>query len=227
MDINGIELGSKMELELYNINGEIIKPLLISQLEFADDETTAYLAAPIHEGVIYPVHIGTLMNVYTSLRADLYKFKARVTKRGIKDNIPFLKIEILSEFEKIQRREFFRFEHSVPIKYRVVDSLKREYGDDTPYKNTITRDLSGGGVCILLEERVDRDEYVECEIPIEKGRSIKFTALVVRLTKRKPDEKYIYEIGTIFKKIDFRDREALISFIFQEQRKLIKKGLIV
>jgi len=48
---------------------------------------------------------------------------------------------------------------------------------------------------------------------------------VVRLTEYdSKNDVYKYEIGVKFEKIEERDRERIIGYIFQEQRRLIKKG---
>ena len=226
MKITEVKIGTRLELEVFDDFGEKITPNFSSQLEWADDEDTAVVAAPIFEGNIYPVRIGWKMNVYFISKDDLYKLRARILNRGMKENIAHIKIEILGDIEKIQRREFFRFEYTIPASYRVVESLYDEEKDKEPMKPAATRDLSGGGVCIKLEEQVNINKLVECELDLGDKKKVSFIGKVVRSTKRPEDPKYGYEIGILFKKIENRDKEAIIQFIFQEQRKLRRKGLI-
>ena len=42
----------------------------------------------------------------------------------------------------------------IPINYKVVESSKTVLSENETFKKTITRDLSGGGVCIKLEENL-------------------------------------------------------------------------
>ncbi|MCX7708907.1 MAG: PilZ domain-containing protein [Clostridia bacterium] len=225
MNLTDLQIGVKLELQLYDENGEAIKPQFVSELEWVE-EGVAFIAAPIHEGVIFPVHIGTTMNVFFIHKDDLYKFKAKVLNRGVKDNIAYLKVSLLSELEKIQRRQFFRFECSTPIKYKVLDYYSQKDTSKIPFKKATTRDLSGGGLCISTDEKVDLNKLVECELDLDEGKSVKFVGQIVRSDLIKLEDVIRYELGVLFKKIEYKDREAVIGFIFREQRKLRKKGLI-
>ncbi len=222
-----LQIGTKLELEVFNIMGERVKRQLISQLEWTEEDNVAFMAAPIHEGVIFPVRIGAAMNVYCLHNGDLYKFRAKVMNRGVKDNIALLKTEITGEFEKIQRRQFFRFECSTAIKYRPETAEEEEKAKEPPpFIKTYTRDLSGGGLCMVTENRLELGQAIECELSLDEGASVKFKGTVVRSDRIELDERDRFEAGIRFDKIDNRDREAVIAFIFREQRKLRKKGLI-
>lgn len=226
MKYTDLKIGLKLELELFDSNGKPTKPQLVSQLEWVEDEATMYIAAPIREGAIFPVHIGTTMNVYLFFKDDLYKFRAKVINRGIKDNIAYLKVTMLGELIKIQRREFFRFECSVPIKYKVIEYIEQKDTSKFPVKEAYTRDLSGGGLCISTDEKVEMNKIVECELQLDEGKIVKFVGQIVRSQLIRISDVVKYELGVLFKKIEYRDREAVVGFIFREQRKLRKKGLI-
>lgn len=226
MNFSNIKAGVKLELEIYNNLDERIDNIFISQFEWAVNDDVAYIAAPIVEGNIYPVRLGSIMNGFYINKDDLYKFKAVVLDRTVRDNLAYLKIELKSDIEKLQRRQFFRFDYSVPIKFRVVSSMNPEVNEKTPFIKSITRDLSGGGLCILLEEKININEQLECELPVNNDRVVRFFGKVTRSSKRDPEEKYKFEIVVSFRKIEYKDREAVIGFIFEEQRKLRKKGLI-
>lgn len=226
MKYTDLPIGIKLELELFNANGDAIKPKFVSELEWVEDETVMYIATPIHEGTLYPVHVETLMNVVFIHKDDLYKFKAKVINRGVKDNISYLKISVLGELIKIQRRQFFRFECTTPVRYKVLDYPGQTDTEKLPVKKAATRDLSGGGICISTDEKVELNKMLECELELDEGKSVKFVGQIVRSDLVKNQDVVKYELGVLFKKIEYRDREAVIGFIFREQRKLRKKGLI-
>lgn len=225
MEITRLMTGTKLELELYGDNGEKIMPTFVSQFEWLEDENTAVIAAPIFEGVIYPVRVGWNMYVYFQNRPDLFCFRAVVTGRGINNNIAYLRIVIQSAIEKIQRRYFYRFDCSLPIKFQPIYPGKGLEGEE-PYKTSYTRDISGGGVCIKLEEKMDDKELIACELELFEHKIISFTGRIVRFYTREDDEIYKYEMGVLFEEIDSQDNEAIIRYVFEEQRKLRKKGLI-
>jgi len=80
-------------------------------------------------------------------------------------------------------------------------------------------------VCIRLKERIETGELLECELFLNDFNKVSFLGRVVRLTEYdSKNDVYKYEIGVKFEKIEERDRERIIGYIFQEQRRLIKKG---
>ena len=132
-----------------------------------------------------------------------------------------MKIQTLSQINKIQRREFFRFEANLPIRYRIFESANSKSNQE--FIEAVTRDISGGGLCIRLIEPVEMDKYIECELIL--STKVKFIGKVVRLTEYDTlHGQYKYEIGVSYKNIDEPMREKIISYIFQEQRRLLKKG---
>jgi len=226
MNYTDLQIGTKLELEIYDMMGDVIEHQFVSELEWIEEGNIAFIAAPISEGVVYPVRIGSKLNAYFINRDDLYRFKAKVISRGMKDNIALLKVLVEEEFEKIQRRQFFRFDCSVPVKFRVIYSMRPDDNEKILFIKTFSKDLSGGGLCMVTEERVNIDELVECIITLDNEKVISFKGKVVRSERLELDDRIKYETGITFKKIEDRDREAIIGFIFREQRKLRKKGLI-
>ncbi|HHW47818.1 MAG TPA: flagellar brake protein [Clostridiaceae bacterium] len=226
MKLTDIRTGVKLELEIYNEFNEKIIPTFVSQFEHALDEKTAVIYAPISEGNIYPVRKGWVMYVYFLNEDNLYRFKAKVKGRRLKSNVALLLIELLDEIERIQRRQFYRFECTLPVKYRVVDSMQDAEENDPPFVESVTKDISGGGICIKVKESVPTGSLVECELDLKETHKIKFYGIVARVSMREDDPVYSHEIGVLFKQIEKRHKEEIIKYIFAEQRKLRKKGLI-
>ncbi len=226
MKITDMNAGTKLELELLDDNGTKTECLLVSEFEWSEGNDIAFIAAPIQEGDYYPIRPGTSMSIFFSNKAEFYRFSASLTDKSVKGNLPLLKIKVTSDFERIQRRQFFRFECILPVKYRTVDSENALRNIKTPFADTITRDLSGGGACIALKEKVEKDIIIECELSIPEFNTIAFLGKVKRLSPCEAKGIYKYEIGVEFIKIDNKDREAIIGYIFKEQRKLRKKGLV-
>lgn len=227
MKLSEMDIGTKLELQMYNAFGEKIRPSLVSELEWAEGENVAFIAAPFQGGVIYPVHIGTSLNVYFIHNGDLKRFKAKVLERAADENIPLLKIAVESEIERIQRRQFYRFACSLPVKYRVIDLRDQEQSKKVPFKEAVTRDLSGGGLCVIVGEgELKSGELLECELQLSQDSVVRFRGQVVRVSTQELDGKHRFKAGIWFRKIENKDRESIISYIFQEQIRLRKKGLI-
>jgi c-di-GMP-binding flagellar brake protein YcgR len=107
-----------------------------------------------------------------------------------------------------------------------LEDDKIETREKTPFIDVITRDLSGGGICMAVKEKVDTAKPIECQLQLPESILIKFTGKAVRLSCVDNKGTYKYEVGIEFMEIDNKCRESIIGFIFQEQRKLRKKGLV-
>jgi len=221
MKFDELNLGLKLELQLMGDDGIRINNPFVSEFEWAEENQVLYVASPIYEGRLYPVQIGAKIAVTFIKNSTLYEFTAEVVDRENKNKLAMLKIKALSKIEKIQRREFFRFDTSVSVNYRKIETVNMKSKEE--YAKTITRDLSGGGLCMRLKEPIEMDQFLDCELFISS--KINFIGRVVRHTKYDTMQGiYKYEIGVCFEKIDEAQREKVISYIFQEQRRLLKKG---
>lgn len=227
-----ISEGTKLELKVYDEKGEKVELITVSEFQWADDEETAFIAAPIKEGVLYPVHRETNLDVFFLKKEgarknySLYHFMAQVVDRFNNDNVEQLMIKLKGDIKRIQRRNFFRFEYTLPVGYKVINTLNPMEYENNRYIKTITKDLSGGGISIRLMEEIKEGKLLECVLELGKSKNIVFIGKALRLSKYDINEKFKYEVGIKFIKIEDRDRERLIKFIFDKQRILRKKGLI-
>jgi PilZ domain. len=217
-----LTLGTKLELEILDEKGERVVPTLVSQFETLLPDGTMEILSPIFEGRIYPVKRGTRLNVIYQKDGDLFRFQSETVGRSVEGNIHFLQIKPLSEAEKIQRRYFFRFKCVRDVLYRMYPDQMAAEGERRNYKTGITKDISGGGICLLSDEKPDIGWYVEGWLHIDLN--IPFRGRVVRIADIHDGGRYGYEIGIEFVDITNMNRERIISYIFEEQRKLIKKG---
>ena len=108
------------------------------------------------------------------------------------------------------------------IDYRVIDPLLPDQQNDGEYISTTTRDISGGGLCIKTEEMLDKGAYIDAILALE--RKMRFVGCVARSIKTRDKGKIIFETGIEFKHIENKDREKIVSYVFETQRDKLKKG---
>lgn len=217
-----LTLGTKLELELIDEDGEKTVPTLVSQFETLLPDGTMEILSPIVEGRIYPVRRETFMNVIYQKGGDLFRFAAQAVGRRLDGNIHILRIKPLSEEEKIQRRYFFRFKCVRDVVYRMYPEKETREEDRGEYRNGMTKDISGGGICLLSDIKPEIGWYVEGRLRI--NQDIPFIGRVVRAINVHDGGRYDYEVGVEFIDITNMNRERIISYIYDEQRKLLKKG---
>lgn len=218
-----IGIGTKIELELYDSNGDKLTPVLVSQYETYDEKTNQMeIHVPFYEGKIVPVHSGAIMDVIFSKGSDTYAFKAQAISREVQETIAILKIQPVSPIGKIERRSFFRMNCALEAEYRIVETLPIEDTGQEIFLRTITRDISGGGVCLVTDSRLKKGTMLEAYLMLE--RKVRFMGVVARSIEFREKGKIMYETGIEFKMIENRDRERIISYVFESQRDRLKKS---
>ena len=106
--------------------------------------------------------------------------------------------------------------------YRVIETLPIEDTGHETYTKTVTRDISGGGVCLVTDEKFSAGTLLEAFLKLD--RKIRFVGVVARSIPIREKGKLLYETGIEFKIIENKDRERVISYVFETQREQLKKG---
>lgn len=224
MKIQNIKTGTKLSLEVFNNLDEKIQENFISQFETFKGNNRIIIYAPITKGGIYPIQIGWNINAIFFLDENLYRFQAKVRNRFIANNIAFLEAEVTSDIVKIQRREFFRLPCLIPVNYRLI-TKDNKHDEETPYYDCLAVNISGGGLCLKLKEKLNIGDTIECKMNIN-NRLFKPICLVVRVESDNTDYDSGYTVGVKFIKLTKQDVDRIVSYIFKEQTDLRRKGLI-
>jgi len=221
MDSVKLNLGDKIKLQLYDDSKETQDlQELVSQYECSLPDGSMEILAPIKEGRIFPVHRGDEMDVMFEQNGKMYTFKAETIDRRVMGNVYLLRIKPITKIVHLQRRQNFRLDSILNVKCRFYENLDDK--DKIEYKDAITKDISGGGLCLLTNEKPKSGWYFDGIIDI--GGEINFKGKVIRVNELINTGKYRYEVGIEFVDITEQERERVISFIFDAQRKKLKKG---
>lgn len=230
MELSELVMGSKLELELFDNNGIRAGKTLVSEYEGLLDDGSIAIAAPISERKVVPLPPGSLMNIYfirqEGSNLELYKFRASVKGRYEEDNLKLLTVERQGGITKVQRRSYYRLDTLIEVKYRPLVPDTGAYRYQKPFKKSLAVNLSGGGICLLLDDRFETGDMVECEMTYDQIKNIRFYGRVVRFDESDREGKFRFKAGVAYIEIEENDREAVVRYIFKEQRKLLRKGLV-
>lgn len=215
-----LKLGDKLELEINDEAYKIEQPL-VSQFDSQFPDGTMEILSPIYRGRVLYIAPNTKIDVIYQHEGSLYKFGAVALVSRFLGRIGMLRIKPVSEEVRIQRRNFFRIACVLDIEYRLYEekNTPEMRGD---FKKGLTKDISGGGICLLMNERPEPGCFLEGKLNI--GQEIAFTGKVLRVMRTENNEVYSYETSLEFTGISEKAREKLISFIYDYQRRLLKKG---
>lgn len=209
-----LEINQKLEIEV--LTGSYQGNYLSKVADFRDQGII--ITGLYREGAPLPIRLNQPINVYYTTDRAAYKFKSKVLKRTNKP-IPLLLIEPADSVIRIQRRDYFRLDVTGKIDvYKEVD--------DKNYPKKISEarllDISGGGVQMQLKKKIKKGEEILIALKNILAPKELIKSKVVR-THKENDELYNY--GVQFIEIEEEQRETIIQWIFEYQRKNRQKGL--
>lgn len=185
--------------------------------------------------ILLPVDVEYDIYFYTS--NGLYQCFARVVDRYKSDAKYILLLELTSNLRKFQRREYYRLSCALEMSARIlekeeiqaVEKNNRYLVPGLPLKRSIIVDISGGGIRFVGTYAYEPDELICCKYHLlidGKGKEYTLVAKVIAVRELE-DKPGVYEHRAQYINIDTLDREEIIKFIFEEERKNRKreKGL--
>jgi len=230
MNIKDMHEGMKLDLELINSSGEKIGQTFISQVEEIVDDNSIIVAAPIHESRLMLIPSGTRVRiVFYHRKYGLIGVTGVIKLREKRENIVVLHVALNNDFDKIQRRQYFRLSCNLDSKYYLFKSeeIEKESAQksEKDMKKSITRNISGSGACVLVEESIPKDSVIEVVLWLTRESTVKVVGKVIRSTLLEDPKGKRYELGLHFTKISHKDQEVLVKYIFEQQRLLLKNNL--
>lgn len=201
----------------------------------SDDRLEIYMPMDKTKLILLPVNAEYDLCFYTS--AGLYQCFATVIDRYKTDNQFILLLELTSNLRKFQRREYYRLScalemNSRPLEKEEIDSIEQKesvFVPGLPLKRSVIVDISGGGIRFVGSYAYEPDSLVYCKYNLViDGKAKEYTLVAKILMVRKlEDRDGLYEHRAQYIKIDTVEREEIIRFIFEEERKNRKreKGL--
>lgn len=228
-----ISVGNKVDMEILH-DGQLEtdeekRRILCCRVMDMPDYHIVRISMPFYEGRIVPLAVGDqyVMNFYAE--KGIYGSRFVVINRLKEGNLFLADMEIQEPLHKIQRREFFRHNCRIPATYHMISP---EELNDTSFdaesiewKKSVLLDISGGGVRMVSEFQENTDLPMQLRFPIEVNGIQEEVTLFGKLvaTYQNENNKILYEQRVEFENLDDKEREKIIHFIFEEERKKISK----
>lgn len=236
--------GDRIDIQLiYQIerqkNGEDIEVKLYkSNVCDCLSENSLEILMPTENGkmVLFQAGMRCEMIVYT--RHGMYKLNAVTKNRYKQDNLYMLVMDLLEPPVKFQRREFFRISYIADLKfYRVspeIAELKTTeelflavHNPENGFQvNTGTlQNISGGGIRFLSAQAEEAGSYIVAELRLAGDTYDETFFLLCKVISSEPvpeqPDKISNRARFIYK--DLKDREKIVRFVFEEERRIRKK----
>lgn len=237
MEDNLIELLENVEQVDIEIEGRNqIRLRMKSEIHEVVSSSKVIVAMPIYEGRRFPLDIGKRILIFFNKNNEgIYSFNGLVVQRDLKNEIPVISVQRVTPVRKTQRRDYFRLDVVMDAKVLIPDGVikekrifkgKIEEVEEVKYNeiDIVSKDISGGGLRAISSYKIELGTMVILVLYLDK-KKIEIHSEVMRCNVM-TDSIIRYDLGLKFKEMDEKTRSAVISFIFDRQRNLRKKGLI-
>ena len=213
------------------------KKVYQSQVYDILSEDRLEIIMPVDKTKLILLPVNAEYDLYFYTPSGLFQCFATVIDRYKTDNHFILLMELNSNLRKFQRREYYRLSCALEMDSRPLEKEEVEAEEKRdnylvpglPLKRSVIVDISGGGIRFVGNYAYEPESLICCKYNLATdGRVKEYTLVAKILTVRElEDRPGIYEHRAQYINIDTADREEIIRFIFEEERKYRKreKGL--
>ena len=212
-----VAVGDKIEITLRKDISRVV--VHMSQIMDIVDSENIVCAMPISAGHMVKLPLGSAYFFLIFTSNGMIRYNANIVNLFKEDKLHLMNVKIESEGEKEQRRSHFRLSRNLPIKFSVI--AENEDGvsagmslDEMPVG--ITKDISGGGIRFVSNERLPDNANLRCVLLIEGEPFIAIARLMYSVSFK--DTAYNYQYRVKFISVLPEEQERLIKYIFNEQR---------
>lgn len=192
---------------------------------------------PIEKGKVILLPVDGQFDLCFYTAKGLYQCYARILDRYKSNNVYIVVAELTSSLKKRQRREFYRLGCALEVRFRPLSKEEiaaAEQGmfrpdplNTTPLQEGVVADISGGGMRFTAQTRCDTGALIYCSYALAMKGQEKEYHLVGRVLHAQELEKKpgFYENRVQYVNLDVDDREEIIRYIFEEERRQRHKAV--
>ena len=206
---------------------ELLEPTT-DEVTYSDGETEEVYGFDI------PVEaVDEEFDLYFYTTNGLYQCFAKIIDRYKTDNKYLLLLELTSNLRRFQRREYYRLSCALEMNARSLQKEEIEAVEQNnnylvpglPLTRSIIVDISGGGIRFVSGQWIKQNQNILLVIRLTNEYSDETFYLPgqVIATEKHPaiEEMYIHRVKFLFR--DLRDREKIVRFVFEEERRIRRK----
>ncbi|MDD3172576.1 MAG: PilZ domain-containing protein [Herbinix sp.] len=241
-----LTLGDKIDIKRLDRNGEPAQNArtYVSQLVDFVDYDVIHIATPIMNSALIILNIGENYKLCFYTSKGLYRCNCVVLNNYKENNTVIAAVRITSNLEKYQRRQYYRLECILDIDYHVITKeeeklnrkLKAEDFQNNEERNECRKrlaqlenewlsgtiiDISGGGARFNSEVQHNKEDKIQIKLDLSvgNGKCQMIIGTEVVSSGRVINKISVYEHRVEFKEISKKDREELIKYIFEQERR--------
>lgn len=206
MFIDGIKTGDRLEITSAG-------KAYVSVVEAAGENGELTVHMPIEYGKLVKLQKNEEYSVLFFTEKGMLRFTAAVSDYEKADGFNFIKLNLLSEGERVQRRSFFRFNCVIPFTFTLD-------GGGAP-RDGVMKDICGGGIRFVTNYDIPKDKRVSCVAEIN-GETLCLAGEILH-KQHFPKSVYAYQYRIEFTGMVQGDRDKIVQYVYDEQRREIKR----
>lgn len=218
MYINNIKTGDKVEIAYKHYGAEA--HAYTSKVEVVLGKDRVLIHAPISRGALVRLPKDMKYLLRFILPKGVFRFTAEINDYLVVDGFDIISFRTLDSGDRMQRRNFFRFNCSIPTTFTLV----KEYEEDEErlQYDALIRDMGGGGMKMVSRHCIEPNVMISALLSLGK-QDILVLGEVLHRTEV-PDAAMAYQYGVKFAALTKHEQEKIIQFLSTEQRKLLHRA---
>lgn len=219
------------------VNGGVSPNVYVSQVFDFTENGNLMVAMPMRQRNLVPLSKGQQYEIFFYTHKGLYQSIAVIVDRFKSGNVYSMEISLMSELRKYQRRQYYRLEKSIAVKYAQIteeeyeaflreNTMPKRLQGAADFCDGTSLDISGGGLRFLGSQKIEkaRKLVVQFDIVTSNGPVRYCLPAKVIMSFELPDRINFFEHRIEFFGISKDSRETLIKYIFEEERKMRKNA---
>ena len=205
------------------------KKVYQSQVYDIVSEDRLEIVMPMEKSKLILLPVDAEYDLYFYTQSGLYQCFARVVDRYKNNSVYILVLDLTSNLRKFQRREYYRLGCALemntrPLEKEEVKAIEQKNNflvPGLPLKRSVVVDISGGGIRFVGDYAYEPDCLICCKYHLViDGRDKEYNLAARVLTcKELENRPGTFEHRAQYIHIDTEEREEIIRFIFEEERK--------
>lgn len=221
--------GERVDLQEIEPDSYGERKLYITKVYDITEDNDVILQMPMDKTKLQLLPTGGEYEGYFYAQKGIYRCDIRIEERLKENNISLLRIGALMNPEKHQRREYYRYGCVIGM---ACEMLTKEEGDlflenrslpvEDPTEKSVIVDISGGGMRFVTASKLIKGELLHCRYILSfDNKNVTFDHVIKILAERPVlNNPKNTEYRGEFVNISGFEREQIIRYIFEEERKV-------
>lgn len=236
---NYVKPGDKIEMSVVRtLSGSEERKVYKSKVYDIVSEDEIKIVMPMEKGKLVLLPVDGEYDLYFYTEGGLFQCSAKVADRYKTNNVYMLTMELTSSLRKFQRREYYRLNCVLNMKCTCVsesdlEKLGHSVGvefieTDFTLQDGVIVDISGGGARFISGEEYEKGMTMLFVFSLTVSASaMQYSVLGRIVSSSEIDGKDgQFENRVQFIDMDDEEREGIIRFIFEEERKIRRREKI-